>query len=80
MGWVVAFLRDRTSCGTSLDNPGRDVPLSLCPGTKAGAKIPGQTPLSRDIPGQDHFPKKDVLKQEKDVLKQENDVQKQEIW
>ena len=42
--------------GTSLDNPGRDVPLSLCPGTKknlvpvslspgtrAGAKIPGQT-------------------------------------
>ena len=42
MGWVVAFPRDRTSRGTSLDNPGRDVPLSLCPGTKAGAKIPGR--------------------------------------
>ena len=43
MGWVVAFPRDRTSRGTSLDNP-----LSLCPGTKAGAKIPGQN----------HFPPK----------------------
>ena len=32
------------------------VPLSLCTGTRAGAKIPGQ--------------KKNVLKQEKDVLKQ----------
>jgi hypothetical protein len=73
--------------------------LSLCPGTKkfscpgvsfpgtrAGAKIPGQTLLSRDVT----FPKKqkkekrrsktgkgrsktkkDVLKQEKDILKQE---------
>ena len=61
------------------------VPLSLCPGTRAGAKIPGQTPLSRDVPGQNHFPKrnqktgkgrsktgKDVLKQEKYVLKQES--------
>ena len=26
--------------------------LSLCPGTRAEAKIPGQTPLSRDVPGQ----------------------------
>jgi hypothetical protein len=26
--------------------------VSLCPGTRAGAKIPGQTPLSRDVPGQ----------------------------
>ena len=33
------------------------VPLSLCPGTRAGAKIPRQTPLSWDIPGQNHFPK-----------------------
>ena len=23
------------------------VPLSLCPGTRAGAKIPGQTPLTK---------------------------------
>jgi hypothetical protein len=48
--------------------------LSLCPGTWAGAKIPGQIPLSRDVPEQNHFPKKqekDILKQEKDVLKQE---------
>jgi hypothetical protein len=28
------------------------VPLSLCPGTRAGAKIPGQTLLYRDVPGQ----------------------------
>ena len=35
------------------------VPLSLCPGTRAGAKIPGQTPLSRDV-----FTGKDVVKQE----------------
>ena len=27
----------------------------LCPGTRAGAKIRGQTPLSRDIPGQNHY-------------------------
>jgi hypothetical protein len=26
--------------------------VSLCPGTRAGAKIPGQIPLSRDVPGQ----------------------------
>jgi hypothetical protein len=32
--------------------------VSLCPGTRAGAKIPGQTPLSRDVPGQNHFPKR----------------------
>jgi hypothetical protein len=57
--------------------------LSLCPGTRAGAKISGKTPLSRDVPGQIHFPtknkkqEKDVLIKEKDVLKQENDVLKQ---
>ena len=56
-------------------NPGWDVLLSLCPGTKifpcpgtrAGAKIPGQTLLSRD---KITFPKK-TKKQEKDILKQE---------
>ena len=31
------------------------VPVSLCPGTRAGAKIPGQTPLSRDVPGQNEI-------------------------
>ena len=31
------------------------VPLSLCPGTRAGANVPGQTPLSRDVPGQNHL-------------------------
>ena len=42
----VGFPRDGTSRGTSRDNPGRDVPLSLCPGTK---KIPCPVvPLSRD--------------------------------
>ena len=31
------------------------VQLSLCPGTRAAAKIPRQTPLSRDVPGQKHY-------------------------
>merc|ERR1712051_922 len=31
------------------------VPLSLCPGTRAGANVPGQTPLSRDVSGQNEF-------------------------
>ena len=34
------------------------VPLSLCPGTRAGANVPGQTPLSRDVPGHNSFPKR----------------------
>ena len=80
--------------GTSRDKPGRDVPLSLCPGTKK-ISCPG-VPLSRDKgrskcpgtnssvpgrPGTKSPPKnqeKDVLKQKKGVLKQENDVLKQE--
>ena len=37
-------MKSRVSKGR--DNPGRDIPLSLCPGTRAGPKIPGQTPLS----------------------------------
>jgi hypothetical protein len=58
--------------------------VSLCPGTRAGANVPGQTPLSRPVPGQNNLPKrtkkqeKDVPKQEKDVPKQEKDVLKQE--
>ena len=43
--------------------------MSLCPGTRAGANVPGQTPLSRD---KITFPK-EHKKQEKDVPKQEND-------
>ena len=36
---------------------------------------------SRDVPGQNHFPKKKTKrKNEKDVLKQEKEVLKQEIW
>ena len=31
------------------------VPVSLCPGTRAGAKIPGQTPLSRGVPRQNEL-------------------------
>ena len=31
------------------------VPLSLCPGTTTPALVPGQTLLSRDVPGQNHF-------------------------
>ena len=31
------------------------VPLSLCPGTRAGVGVPGQTPLSPDDPGQNPF-------------------------
>ena len=34
------------------------VPVSLCPRTRAGAKIPGQTPLSLDAQGQNYFPPK----------------------
>ena len=81
---------DGTSRRTSQDNPGRDVLLSFCPGTKifpcpvislsrdkGRYKNPGTTPLSQDIPGQNYFPPK-TKKQEKDVLKQENDVLKQD--
>ena len=51
---------------------GQDVPLSLCPRTRAGAKILGQTPSQDKIT----FQKKDK-KQEKDILKQEKYVLKQ---
>jgi hypothetical protein len=50
--------------------------LFLCPGTRAGAKIPGQTPLSWDVPDKIIFPPK-KQKQEKDILKQKKDVLKQ---
>ena len=49
-GLIIDFLNwywyvpDRVSNGTGLD-----VPVSLCPGIRAGAKILGQTPLSRDV-------------------------------
>jgi hypothetical protein len=57
------------------------VPLSLFPGTRAGAKILRQTPLSQDkitFPKKTKKQEKDVLKQEKYVLKQEKYVLKQE--
>ena len=45
---IVPFSRDKkNSC-----------PMSLCPWTRAGANIPGQTLLSQDVPGQNHLPKK----------------------
>ena len=31
------------------------VPVSLCPGTRAGANVPGQTLMSRDVPEQKNF-------------------------
>ena len=40
------------------------VPASRCPGTRAGANVPGQTPLSRPVPGQNDlkiFKKKDQI-------------------
>ena len=46
MAIQLVFPRDGTSRGTSRDKPGRDVPLSLCPGTKKNS-CPG-VPLSRD--------------------------------
>ena len=42
--------------------------------TRAGANVPGQTPLSRPVPGQNHLPKR-TQKQEKDVPKQEKTFQ-----
>ena len=82
---MLGFPRD----GTSRDKPGRDVPLSLCPGTKKFS-CPG-VPLSRDkgrskcpgtnssVPSRDKitFPKV-KKKQEKDVPKQEKYVPKRE--
>ena len=31
------------------------VPVSLCAGTRDGVNVPGQTPLSRYVPGQNHY-------------------------
>merc|ERR1712051_524714 len=45
-GFKLVFPRDGTSRRMSRDKPGRDVPLSLCPGTKKKS-CPG-VPLSRD--------------------------------
>ena len=41
------------------------------------SNVPGQFSLSRDVPGQNHFPNR-TQKQEKDILKQEKDALKQE--
>ena len=40
------------------DVPGQKripVPVSLCPGIRAGANLSGQAPLSQDVPGQNEF-------------------------
>ena len=42
---ILVFPWDATSRGTFQDKPGRDVPLSLCPGTRAGANVSGQNEL-----------------------------------
>ena len=64
---LLTFISDlRTSvacCGHPVVplSPGQKyflVLLSLCAGTRAGAKIPGQTPLTWDIPEQNNFPQK----------------------
>ena len=84
-------LRDRMFRGMSGDNPGQDVPLSLCPGTKI---FPcSAVPLSWDM-GRSKNPmtnssvlgrpltkllsQKKPKKQKKDILKQEKDVLKEE--
>ena len=81
----LVFPRDGTSrCPFVLGQKKILVPVSLCPGTRAEANVPGQTSLSRDVPGQNHLPKKAkkqekvVVKQEKKIPKQEKDVPKQE--
>ena len=52
----VGFPRDGTSrCPFVPGQKNFLVPVSLCPGTRAGANVPGQTPLSRDVPGQNEF-------------------------
>ena len=56
----LGFPRDGTSRGTSRCPfvPGQKkilVPVSSCPGTRAGANVPWQTPLSRPVPGQNNL-------------------------
>ena len=47
-GLRLGYPYSRVSQGT-----GRPVvPLSLCPGTRTGANVPGQNPLSLNVPGQ----------------------------
>ena len=47
--YSLVFPRDGTSRGTSRDKPGRDIPLSLCPGTQK--KFLSWCPV---VPGQGH--------------------------
>ena len=62
----------------------RDVPLSLCPGTKNFFVLVSLFPRTKagaHVPGQNHFPKRTkkqemyIQKQEKDILKQERTFQ-----
>ena len=44
---------------------------SLSPGTRAGANVPGQNPLSRDVPGQNElkkFNKNDQISYFKNII------------
>ena len=75
--FVIGFPRDKTSRCPFV--PGQKyflVPLSLCPGTRAGAKILGQTPGrpgSKSLsPKNPQKTGKGCSKAEKDVLKQKN--------
>jgi hypothetical protein len=60
-GFELVHTSVSTGRDVPLDVPGQRnflVPVSLCPGTRAGANVLGQIPLSRDVPGQNHFPKR----------------------
>ena len=55
--FMVAFPRDgKSRCPFVPGQRNFLVPVSLCPGTRAGENVPGQCPLSRDVPGQNHIP------------------------
>ena len=57
----------RISVSKGRDVPGQKIFLGLvsrCPGTRAGANVPEQTPLSRPVPGQNDlkiFKKRDQI-------------------
>ena len=83
VNWLCSYVRTSVSKGRdvpgqtgtghpvvplSRDNSISLVPLSLCPGTRAGANVPGQSPLSRDVP-RDKIGRKNTKKRSKMVKK-----------
>ena len=66
----VFLARGRRDQAGQIGRSGTKKFLSRCP------FVPGQTPLSRPVPGQNNLPKR-TKKQEKDVPKQEKGVPKQ---